>query len=124
MLSKAASTAAREASVPRRHVVRRQSPCLIGDDAEQPGSERPTSLESVQRGVRLDERLLCGVLGALGRPEDDVGGSIGHGFVDAKQRNVGVAVAAARQLDELGLGKLPAAPLPQYTASAGRVTGR
>ena len=71
--------------------------------------------------MRLDERLLGRVLGALGRAEDDVGGSIGHGFVHAEQRDIGVAVPAARQLDELGLGSfLP--HLVVYTVETGPVT--
>ena len=72
---------------------------LVGDDAQQPGPERCALAKAPERAVRLDERLLGGVLGVGGRSGDHVGGAVGDVLVLLHEALVGPRVAAPRTRD-------------------------
>jgi hypothetical protein len=50
---------------------------LVGDDLEQPRSQRRTLAEAPERAVRLDEGVLNRLLGVGGRSRDDIRGAEG-----------------------------------------------
>ena len=72
---------------------------LVGHDAQQPGPERRAVAEAPERAVRLDERLLGGVLGVGGGSGDHVGGAVGDVLVLLHEALVGPRVAAPRTRD-------------------------
>ena len=81
---------------------------LVRDDAQQPGPEGRAGAERAQRGVRLEQRLLYGILGLGGVARDQPGGAEGERLLAARELLVGGQVAAPRRVKQLALVAVPA----------------
>ena len=81
---------------------------LVGDDLEQPGTKRRAGPKTSQRIVRLDEGILCNIVGLGGVAGDQVGGAKGNLLSASHERLVGEGVAPLRPGDELTVFRWPA----------------
>src|SRR5919204_757273 len=105
---------------------------LVGDDLQHPGTERRACAKPPQRAPRLDEAVLCRVLGFGRTTGDEVRGAECDALVCVHELCVGVVVAAPRAFDQFGFvewtalhyaGHTPAATLEfQWRVRSGSTT--
>ena len=81
---------------------------LVGDDRQQPRTQRLAEAKPAQCVVSLYEGLLGRLLGIGGAAADDVCDAEGDLLVFTDERRVRVAIAVARALDQLVLCQWPA----------------
>lgn len=75
-------------------------PRLVDDDLQQPGPKRGAGSKTAQREIRLDERLLCRILGLARRAGHDPGGSDGEILIAANELFEGGDIPGSGSLDE------------------------
>ena len=66
---------------------------VLVDDALEPGRECKRLMQGRQALVRLDERLLGGILCQVEVVQDGIGVTVGHVLKTADQETIGVGVA-------------------------------
>jgi hypothetical protein len=81
---------------------------LVGGDPKQPRPKGRASAEAPERPIRLDERLLGGLLRVARIARDDVCGAKRDALMCTHELLIGAFVPAASPLDELTVFRWPA----------------